>query len=76
MPLNEQIEAAFDFRGHVTLTLTDQSQIVGFLFNRDAECVELILEGSAEKKRYLVSNLAAVELTGTDEAAGKSYDET
>lgn len=79
--LKEQIEAAFDYRGHVTLTLTDGRSVEGFLFNRylggekraEAPYVEVMLKGSAERQRFEVSELAAVALTGEDAAAGKSY---
>ena len=31
----EQIETAYDYRGHVTLTLNDGTVVEGFLFNRE-----------------------------------------
>ncbi len=73
--LKEQIEAAFDYRGHVTLMFTDKRHVVGYLFNRNDEFVELILEGSAEKKKFPIADLSTIELSGVDEAAGKSYED-
>ncbi len=73
--LKEQVEAAFDYRGHVTLKFIDNTEVVGFLFNRDDDSVELILEGSADKKAYAIANITSIELTGKDEADGKSYED-
>lgn len=76
-PLEQQIEAAFGFRGNVTLTLRDGSRLEGYLFNRDfaphaklksAPFVEVdLLDG--ERRRLLVADLASIELTGKDHAA-------
>lgn len=77
--LQTQIEAAFDFRGHVTLTLSDGSSVEGYLYNRvltGAEpYVELFLKNSDERRRLPVAQLAAVALTGEDCAAGKSFED-
>ncbi len=82
--LKEQIDAAFDFRGDVTLTLKDGTEIVGFLGNRDfapdsslnAEpFVEVYVptgersKPSGAPQRLLISTLASIVLTGTDHAA-------
>jgi hypothetical protein len=76
------IDVAFDFRGHVTCALHDGSQIEGFLFNRDFApmgggdpFVALYLKGSGEAHRIPMAQLASVSCSGTDHAAGKSYQE-
>jgi hypothetical protein len=81
--LNESIHKAYDYRGDVTVTLKDGSAVVGFLFNREmratSRCpepfVEMMVEGSDDKKLIPVSKIAKVELTGEDMAAGKSWEE-
>ena len=68
----EQIEAAYDFRGHVTLTLTDGKVVEGFLFNRELQplkgepYVEIIRKDSDERLRYPAASVRSVALTGKD----------
>jgi transcriptional antiterminator Rof (Rho-off) len=75
--LEQQIEAAFDYRGNVTLTLHAGETLEGFLFNRDfaphaslkePPFVELFL-ASGERRKLRLDEVAAVELTGKDHAA-------
>jgi hypothetical protein len=85
--LKKQIEEAFYYRGHVTVTLRDGKTAVGYLFNRDYEVpkeaitrydeffIELFLKGSGDKARYAMKDLKSVAITGADEAAGKSYQD-
>ena len=81
--LKDQIEAAYDYRGHVTVHLNDGATVEGFLFNREFanprlredHFVELILKGSGDSKRFPMSALRSIELTGEDCAAGKSYED-
>lgn len=75
--LKKQIEAAFDFRGHVTLTLTDGASVEGYVYNRHYEegCVELFVKNSDERRRVEISRIASVALTGEDCAAGKSFED-
>lgn len=79
----KQIEEAFHYRGHVTITLTNDQVIEGFVYNREFEnknlpedqFVDLYLKGSAEPKRLQISQVQSISLTGEDHAAGKSYEE-
>ena len=81
--LQKQIEEAFSYRGHVTLTLTSGKEVVGFLFNREFDnpnlekdqFVEVFLQGSGNREMFAVADLQSVSLTGKDCAAGKSYEE-
>jgi hypothetical protein len=75
--LREQVDKAFDFRGHVTLTLDDGSSVEGYLYNRDFErgYLDVFVKNSDERRRLELSRLRAVALTGEDCAAGKSYDD-
>lgn len=77
--IHDQIEAAFDYRGHVTLTLADGSAVEGYVYNRDLRAaepyVELFVKNSDERRRIPVKALKAVGLTGEDCAAGKSFED-
>lgn len=67
-----QIDAAFDFRGHVTLTLNDGKTLEGYLFNRELApikgeaYVELIPKDSDERVRLAAKDVKSVALTGKD----------
>jgi hypothetical protein len=68
--LIEQINAAFDYRGHVTLTLKQGDPVVGYLYNRALEgaapYVELVRQGDGAEISVAVDTIEAVELTGQD----------
>lgn len=67
-----QIDAAFDFRGHVTLTLNDGKTLEGYLFNRELSplkgeaYVEFIPKDSDERLRFAAKDVRSVALTGKD----------
>lgn len=79
--LKKQIEAAYDFRGHVTVRLKDGSSVEGFLFNRQYDnaklaednFIEVMVKGGGERKRFAFAAIESVALTGEDAAAGKSF---
>ena len=81
--LKKQIEAAFDFRGHVTVTLATGEAVDGYLFNRQYDnpklkednFIELMLKGSAERRRIPLEAVRSVAITGEDCAAGNSYED-
>ena len=68
----EQIEAAYDYRGHVTLTLNDGKTVEGFLFNREVTplrgepYVEVIRKDSDERVRFAAKDVKSIEITGKD----------
>jgi len=70
-----QIDAAFDHRGHVTLTLDDGGKIEGYLFNRELKplkgepYVEVIRKDSEERLRLPAARVRSVALTGKDFAS-------
>ena len=74
----EAIERAFDYRGDVTLEMRDGESIVGYIFNRDwsgpAPYVEVYVKGISDPVRLDCVDVAAVAFTGTDTAAGKSWE--
>lgn len=81
--LHKQIDAAFDYRGYVTVHLKSGEAVEGYLFNRQFSnprlaqdnFVELFLKGGGENRRLSIADIASVALTGEDCAAGKSYDD-
>ncbi len=83
MDLEAQIEAAYDYRGHVSVKLKDGRTVEGFLFNRqfknpklkEDHFIELTLKGSGENQKYSIDLVESVSLTGQDCAAGKSYED-
>lgn len=71
------VEAAFDYRGDVTLLLRDGSELEGYLANRDLEADEPFVEifpSSGGKVRILYRDLRGLELSGKDTASGKSWE--
>jgi hypothetical protein len=75
--LKRQIEAAFDYRGHVTITLKDGERVVGYVYNRqfahpklrEAPFIEIFLAGSGGRRKFTVEAIHAIELAGKDYAA-------
>lgn len=76
--LFEVIEAAFDYRGDVTLELKDGSRIEGYLFNRETRGAEphiqLFPKDEPGIKAIQYADIAAVEFTGEDTAFGRSWE--
>jgi hypothetical protein len=74
------IEKAFDYRGDVTVTRKDGSEITGYLFDRRIastlahSVVRVIVANKAERPAIPYSEIAAIAFTGRDTAAGKSYE--
>jgi len=74
------IEKAFDYRGDVTVSRKDGSQITGYLFDRRVgptlanSVIRLMLATSNERPTIPYSEIAAIAFTGRDTAAGKSYE--
>lgn len=77
--LRQAIEAAFDYRGDVKLTLRSGEILEGYLFDRriggtlEDSCVRLIPRNAPGKLSIPCAGIAAIELDGHDPAAGKSW---
>ena len=75
--LERQIEAAFDYRGHVTITLASGEPVVGYVYNRqfahptlqEPPFVEVFLAGSGTPNKIAIDSIRAIALTGRDYAA-------
>ena len=75
------LEKAFDYRGDITITCKDDSRIEGYLFDRRsggatlADCVvRLFPKDRDEKVSISYADIARLEFTGRDTAAGKSFE--
>jgi len=81
--LERQIEAAFDYRGHVTITLKSGERVVGYVYNRqfahpklpEPPFIEMFLAGSGERRKFTLDGIDAVALTGKDYAAADASSE-
>jgi hypothetical protein len=78
--IREALEKAFDYRGDVTITRKDGSQIVGYLFDRrsgsslDDSFVRIIPSNAPANVNVAYSDIAALAFTGRDTAAGKTFE--
>jgi hypothetical protein len=79
--LRAALEKAFDYRGDVTLTLKSGERIDAFIFNRrtgatlaDSE-VQYYTPSAPEKRRVGYADIARIEFTGKDRAAGKQWED-
>jgi hypothetical protein len=74
------LEKAFDYRGDVTITRKDGSQIEGYIFDRrtgstlSASVVRLLPKDGNQKIAIPYADIAALAFTGRDTAAGKSFE--
>lgn len=78
--LLDALEKAFDYRGDVTLSITDGTVITGYIFDRRRgrtltdSVVRLMTPDSGEKKSIAFDRIAKLEFSGKDTAAGKSFE--
>ncbi len=74
------LEKAFDYRGDVSFTLKDGSRLEGYIFDRQSGAtlgdsfVRLFPKDRDEKVAIRYGDIARVEFTGKDTAAGKSFE--
>jgi hypothetical protein len=78
--VREALEKAFDYRGDITITRKDGSQIVGYLFDRRQgsslanSFVRIIPSNAPAKVNVAYSDIAALAFSGRDTAAGKTFE--
>jgi hypothetical protein len=74
------LEKAFDYRGDITITRKDGSQVEGYLFDRRtgptlvASTIRLIPKTADQKVSISYADVAALAFSGRDTAAGKSWE--
>jgi hypothetical protein len=77
--LRQALEKAFDYRGDVTLTLKSGERIEAYIFNRQAGAtladsrVQYFTPSAPEKRTVSYAEIARIEFTGKDRAAGKQW---
>ncbi len=78
--IREALEKAFDYRGDITITRKDGSQIAGYLFDRRQGAslvdsfVRIIPANAQTKVNVAYSDIAALAFSGRDTAAGKTFE--
>jgi hypothetical protein len=79
--IREALEKAFDYRGDITVTRKDGSQVIGYLFDRqrgpslEGSFVRVIPSNNAKAKVSIAySEIAALAFSGRDTAAGKTFE--
>ena len=76
--LEEVVERAFDYRGDVTVVRQDGSEVIGYLFNRNAEVdrrfVQMFDRAGEGPLTIPYAEIRTIRFTGRDPAAGKSYE--
>lgn len=75
--LYDALEKAFDYRGDITITLKNDTKIVGYVFNRESKVAEPFAElypaDRDEKVKVYYKDIAGLVFSGVDTAAGKSW---
>ena len=75
--LDKAVERAFDYRGDVTVVTHDGTELIGYLFNRNADAavpfVQLLERAGGDPVTVPYADIRAVAFTGKDTAAGNSY---
>lgn len=75
------LEKAFDYRGDVTLTLKNSERIEAYIFNRISgntladSFIQLFPADGAAKRKISYAEIARLEFTGKDRAAGKHWED-
>lgn len=79
--LRDALEKAFDYRGDVTLTLKSGERIEAYIFNRHTgktlaeSYVQYYTPSAPEKRKVGYSEIARLEFSGKDRAAGKHWED-
>jgi hypothetical protein len=74
------LEKAFDYRGDVSLTCKDGAKVEGYIFDRVSggtlatSFVRLLPKDSGQRLKISYADIAALEFSGRDPAAGKSWE--
>lgn len=72
------LDQAFDYRGDVTITTTDGRVLEGYVFDRRSEgddpYVRLMPRDASEKVVVRYADIARLQFSGRDPAAGRSWE--
>ena len=78
--IRQALEKAFDYRGDVTITRKDGSKVEGYIFDRRTgksladSAVRLFPKDADQKISVPYLDIAALNFSGRDTAAGKSFE--
>ena len=77
LTLEEVVEFAFDYRGNTTIVKRDGRELVGYIFNRNADVPEPFIQFFDEQGEgpftLPYADIATIKFTGKDTAAGNSW---
>src|ERR1700760_2890335 len=79
--VRQALEKAFEYRGDVTMTLKKGERIEASIFNRQsgatlaASYVQYFTPKADEKRRLSYAEIARLEFSGKDRAAGKHWED-
>jgi hypothetical protein len=79
--LRDALEKAFDYRGDVTITIKSGERIEAYIFNRFTGAtlgdsyVQYFTPSAAEKRKLSYADIARLEFSGKDRAAGKHWED-
>ncbi|MFH1067730.1 MAG: hypothetical protein V1746_07495 [bacterium] len=78
--LFDALQAAFDYRGDVTITFQDDKTVEGFLYKVDSKANKISMFVPAENREsvsrtFVASTIRSLAFTGEDAAFGKSWEE-
>jgi hypothetical protein len=79
--VRQALEKAFDYRGDVTLTLKSGEVIEAYIFNRQTAStladsyLQYFTPKAPEKRKVSYSDIARLEFSGKDRAAGKHWED-
>jgi hypothetical protein len=74
------LEKAFDYRGDITVTLKNASEVEGYVFDRvpgptlETSFARILLKDSNLRQKIAYADIRALAFTGRDAAAGKSWE--
>ncbi len=72
--VEKEVEAAYDYRGYVTVLLRSGEILEGFVYNREfanplageSNYIDLFVKSSGENRRCPISDIQSIALTGED----------
>ncbi|WP_263357750.1 hypothetical protein [Acidicapsa ligni] len=78
--LQNALEKAFDYRGDISLTFKNGETVEAYIFNRQSgksladSYVQYFASNALEKRKASYAEIARIEFTGKDRAAGKHWE--
>ena len=78
--VRDALEKAFDYRGDITVSLKDGSQVVGYLFDRrtgptlETSSIRIVPANAKTRITVAYADVAGLTFSGRDTAAGKTFE--